>query len=129
MKISLMVELSLFCENPAIIFYERYIIIVRNGTWRSLPGLEAEMAEVKIRDIWLDNGCSDGASGKGMAISVELDNGAYFMISLDSKSDEPLFYDVVRGRCGDPQTDGDRVFWENGASLSVADMMAIIQAE
>ena len=85
------------------------------------------MSETKITNIWIDSGCCDSVSGKGMALSVELNNGAYFCISLDSKADEPLFNDVVRGRCGSPETDGERVYWKNGASLSIQDMMEILQ--
>jgi hypothetical protein len=86
------------------------------------------MEKAKIESVWLDSACCD-EQGKGMAITVELDNGSYFCITLDSKADEPLFNDVLMGRCGDPQTDGERVYWPNGASLSIHDLMAILQSE
>jgi len=82
----------------------------------------------RIESVWLDSACCDG-QGKGMAISVELSNGSYFCIGLDSKADEPLFCDVVRGRCGSPETDGESAYWPNGARLSLQDMVTILQSE
>ena len=83
----------------------------------------------KINEIWYDDAICD-ERGMGIVIYVQLNNGQGIFISLDSKADEPLFRDVVTGKCrGKPQTDGERVYWENGASLTVRDMIAILQTD
>ena len=84
------------------------------------------MSEIKIKSIWLDNACCD-ENGMGMVLNVDLNNGSSIMLCLDSKANEPLFCDVVRGKCGEPKTDGDSVYWENGARLSLHDMIATLQ--
>ena len=85
------------------------------------------MTGIRIKGIWLDDACCN-EYGMGMALNVDLDNGASIMFFLDSKANEPLFSDVVKNKCGKPKTDGERVYWENGASLSLQDMMEILQS-
>jgi len=86
------------------------------------------MARIKIESIWLDDARCD-ENGMGIALNVDLDNGASIIVSLDSKVNEPLFCDVVMNRYGKPETDGERVYWRNGASLSIQDMVAMLQTE
>ena len=83
----------------------------------------------KIKEIWMDDSSCDD-SGMGIVLYVNLQNGEGIIISLDSKADEPLFRDVVNGKCrSKPLTDGERVYWENGASLSVQEMISILQTD
>ena len=81
----------------------------------------------KIKSIWLDMGCCD-ENGMGAALSVDLENRSSVMIYLDSKIGEPRFADILFGRYRDtPQTDGQCVFWGNGANLSLDEIMAILK--
>ena len=81
----------------------------------------------KIMEIWMDDACCDEC-GMGIVLYVHFQNGEGIIVSLDSKVDEPLFRDVLNSKCRDkPQTDGERVYWENGASLSVREMYAMLQ--
>jgi len=86
------------------------------------------MGGMKISSFFLDDAFC-GKDGKGMMLSADLENGASVTVLLDSKIDEPLFYEVLMNRGGRPQTDGERVFWENGASLSVQEMLEIVQSK
>ena len=84
---------------------------------------------VAIKDVWLDDACCDE---KGMRVSlyVYLHNGASMIIYLDSKACEPLFFDILKGRCDTrAKTDGSRVYWENGASLTLEEMIDMLRAD
>ena len=82
----------------------------------------------KIMEIWMDDACCDEC-GMGIVLFVHFQNGEGIFVSLDSKVDEPLFRDVLKSKCRDrPQTDGERVYWENGASLSVQEMLAMLKS-
>ena len=54
-------------------------------------------------------------------------DGACYTVFLDSKAKEPLFCDVVKNKCGKPITDGKCVCWSNGATLSLQDMLDMLQ--
>ena len=84
------------------------------------------MAHIKIESIWLDEGGRND-NGMGLILHIDLNNGAYMVFSLDSLVHEPLFSDAVMNRAGKPETDGELVYWNNGASLSIRDMMNIMQ--
>ena len=86
------------------------------------------MAGIKTSSIFLDDAFC-GKDGKGMVLSADLENGASVTFPLDSKIGEPLFYEVLMNKGGKPQTDGNYVFWENGASLSVQEMLEIVQSK
>jgi len=87
------------------------------------------MANVKIVKVWQDGACVD-KNGMGITLDVDLDNGAYFVFSLDSKRGDPLFADILMGRYRDPpKTDGERVYWGNGASLSYDEMITMLQMD
>jgi len=86
-------------------------------------------SKVKITEVWLNTGCCDD-KGLGAALDITLDNGSFFVISLDSKIDDPHFADILHGRYREkPKTDGERVYWNNGASLSLDETIAILQTE
>ena len=84
------------------------------------------MPQVKIDNVWFDDTDCD-KDGMGTHLIVNLDNNQSIMVLLDSKKEEPFFSDVIAGRCGKPETDGERVFWDNGASLTFLDMIAMLQ--
>ena len=86
------------------------------------------MGNIRIKNIFLDDACCD-KHGMNMALNVDLDNGSFFTVFLDSLVNEALFCDVVLNKCGKPETDGSHVYWSNGASLSLQDMMDILQTE
>ena len=82
----------------------------------------------RITEIWTDDSRCD-ERGMGAVLNVHFQSGDGIIISLDSKVDAPLFRDVLNGKCrNSPQTDGERVYWENGASLSVKEMLAMLES-
>ena len=80
------------------------------------------VVNTRIKSIFQDDACCD-EYGRDMWLVVDFDNGTEIFVSLDTKINEPLFIDVVMGRCGKAQTDGKRAYWKNGASLSIQEMM------
>ena len=64
--------------------------------------------------------------GMGMLVFVDFDNEAGISFMLDSKASDPLFNAAARGKAGKPQTDGKHVFWQNGAELTIGEMMAMV---
>ena len=82
----------------------------------------------KITEIWMDDACCD-ERGRGSVLYVHFQNGEGIIVSLDSKANDPLFSDVLSCNCRDrPQTDGKRVYWNNGASLSISEMFAMLKS-
>lgn len=57
-------------------------------------------------------------------ISVELESGSIILLSLAPKLGEPLFAQIRE--LSRPKTDGDRVYWATGASLSLDDILTIL---
>ena len=80
------------------------------------------MISARIKSIFQDDAFCDD-KGRDIILDVDFDNGEKIFVSLDTKINEPLFVDVVMGRCGRPQTDGIRAYWKNGASLSIHEMI------
>jgi hypothetical protein len=60
-------------------------------------------------------------------IIVELDNGTVLLLELTSKLHEPLFAEIQTLHL--PRTDGGRVYWSNGASLSLDELMDMLTDE
>jgi len=60
-------------------------------------------------------------------IAIELDNGVYINLTLKPKRSDPKFAEIWELSL--PKTDGDRVYWSNGASLTMDEIIAMIQAE
>lgn len=58
-------------------------------------------------------------------ISVELDNGIHLCLTLKNKMSDPLFKQIKELSL--PKTDGHRVYWYNGASLTVDEIMAMLR--
>jgi len=88
-----------------------------------------ETSNIKIRKVDIDDASCD-ESGMNFMLIVDFDNGSTIMTVLDSLAYKPLFDEIVTGQCsGKPETDGERVFWENGASLTIHDMLGILLTE
>ncbi len=60
-------------------------------------------------------------------ISVELDNGIHLGLTLKDKMSDPLFAQIKELSL--PKTDGNRVYWFNGASLTVDEIMAMLRTD
>ena len=84
------------------------------------------MTDARITGVWQDDKYFT-KPGNGIMLNVFLDNGESFYIGLDSKAGEPLFDDVICGRCGEPETNGKNVYWRNGAGLTLPEMMEMVQ--
>lgn len=65
--------------------------------------------------------------GNPNAINVELDNGVLLMLELTPKLHDPKFAEIQTLHL--PRTDGSRVYWTNGASLSLDELMNILTDE
>jgi hypothetical protein len=59
-------------------------------------------------------------------IIVMLDNGVKIDLSLKSKLDDPKFAEICELSL--PKTDGERLYWLNGASLTVDEIMEMLRA-
>ena len=64
--------------------------------------------------------------GSYQEIDIELDNHNLITINLASKQHDPLFAEVLSEQFV-PKTDGERVYWYNGASLTLDEIMAILR--
>jgi len=83
------------------------------------------MENLKITNVLEDSDTCD-ENGMGMLIFVDFDNDASISFMLDSKASESLFDAASRGKAGKPQTDGKHVYWQNGASLTIPEMLSIV---
>lgn len=61
------------------------------------------------------------------SISIELANGSIIILELGSKEHDPLFAQIKE--LAKPKTDGERVYWLNGASLTLDEIMALLEEE
>lgn len=60
-------------------------------------------------------------------ITIELDNGVRINLTLKPKQGDPKFAEIWE--LSIPKTDGDRVYWPNGASLTVDEIIAMLRAD
>lgn len=68
----------------------------------------------------------EALEGQPDLIFVEFDTGTTVLLALESKLDEPLFAQIRE--LSNPRTDGERVYWINGASLTVPQIIAMVEA-
>ena len=84
----------------------------------------------KIFDVWMDNvNCDD--NGNGAVLYTELDNNASISVILDPLANDPVFSENIlsrQKRSAQPHTDGDRIYWSNGASLTLNEIISMITA-
>lgn len=63
-------------------------------------------------------------------LDIHFDNGHTVLLSLESRVNDPQFIELHNnGQLTRPKTDGLRVYWRNGPSLSLEDIMAITRGE
>ena len=84
------------------------------------------MGDLKITSVQVDDALCD-ESGIGIILFVDFNNGTGISFPLNAKANEPLINNVMKGMGGQYATDGKRVYWQNGASLSIPEMMSIVQ--
>ena len=87
------------------------------------------MTALKIKRVWLDVATAT-MDGQDAALGVDFDNGHCVVLTLDPIMNEPLFTDIVRGKGNTkPETDGSRVYWANGASLTVDEILTMLKED
>mgnify|MGYP001260805807 CR=1 FL=1 len=64
---------------------------------------------------------------ESQSISVELENGSIILLELTPKLSDPLFAQIRE--LSRPRTDGNRVYWANGASLTLDEILNILTSE
>jgi hypothetical protein len=64
---------------------------------------------------------------QSQSISVELENGSIILLELSPKLSNPLFAQIRE--LSRPKTDGARVYWSNGASLTLNEIMEMLTSE
>lgn len=64
---------------------------------------------------------------QSQCISVELENGSIILLELTPKLGDPLFAQIKE--LSRPKTDGDRVYWANGASITLDQILAMLTDE
>jgi hypothetical protein len=89
---------------------------------------EIGLGKVTIKNIMMDFDTRD-ENGMGIIAFVDLDNEAGLSFLLDSKADNPLFKAVMTNGTETPETDGECIYWQNGASLSIQEIFSIVQSE
>lgn len=60
-------------------------------------------------------------------ILIELDTGVTVNLTLEPKLNNPLFAEIKE--LSMPRTDGERVYWHNGASLTMDEIMKMLRAD
>ena len=86
---------------------------------------DIDTCNVKIMRIYMDDVAAD-ENGMGILLFVDFDHWAGISFLLDSKHGEPGFADVLTGKAGKPETDGECIYWQNGAYLTIGEMMAMV---
>ena len=57
-------------------------------------------------------------------IAVEFENGSMAILELSVRQDDPLFAEIKK--LSRPKTDGEHIYWSNGASLTVDEIMKML---
>ena len=85
--------------------------------WRK-PGEEAGLPKIVSVDA-LDGDC----------FGINLSNGHIILLELGSRINEPAFAALMEsGASCRPQTDGERVFWPGGPSVSLAEIFEMLKS-
>jgi len=58
-------------------------------------------------------------------IAVELENSSIAILELAARHGDPLFAEIKN--LSRPKTDGERIYWSNGASLTVDDIIKMLE--
>ena len=96
--------------------------------WQAGPRLSfSEIMEMTKGDVNMTKGIVrvDALDERSDSISVELENGSIVILEFISKHSNPLFAGIKDLSL--PKTDGERVYWANGASLTLDEIMERLQ--
>ena len=85
------------------------------------------MYNIKIKEIIIDDTAVDD-NGMGIVMFVYFDNYTHISFMLDSKAGDPLLHDVMLDKGGAYEIDGDRIVWQNGAVLTIGEMLAMVMS-
>ena len=76
----------------------------------------------KIRKVYLDDSSTDETID--VSLDIHLDNGQIIIFSIS----EQWILDILEGnQHQQPQTDGDRIYWENGSSMTLDDIISALR--
>ena len=88
-----------------------------------LAGVQGVNDMVKIRMVgahW------EGDDLSGIFLDIHFTNGQAVLLPLTGKAHDPAFTELLENkRIGRPKTDGDRVYWIDGPSLSCAEIQTL----
>lgn len=59
-------------------------------------------------------------------LDIELDNHNVILLTLMSKRSDPLFAEIIEERLT-PYTDGECIYWRNGASLTLGQIITMLR--
>lgn len=78
---------------------------------------------VKIRMVGMT---CDGDGLSGLSLDINFTNGQGILLPLTGKAHDPEFIKMYEeGRISRPKTDGERVYWIDGPSLSYAEIQTL----
>lgn len=81
---------------------------------------------IKIKTVGVVAGEGEGLLGT--ALDVHLSNGQTILLSLRVVAEDPRFAEMYRdGRLFVPRTDGARVYWDQGPSLTLEEIMTLVE--
>jgi hypothetical protein len=125
---------GLICEPvfAALIGSEEFLSPKTDGAWlywRDGPSLSFDELMAAFEGDGLANRVIrrvEVYEGDPEEIDIDLDNGNSIMLLLHCKRNEPLFAEIAKERFI-PKTDGKRVYWYNGASLTLEEIAAMLK--
>lgn len=59
-------------------------------------------------------------------LAIQLDNGNSLLLNIAPKQNEPLFAEIRELAL--PKTDGSRVYWSNGASMTLDEIIKMVKS-
>jgi len=80
---------------------------------------------LKITWVNIDDATCDD-NGNGIVIFADFDNDTGVRFTLDKITDDPLIAAVKLGTGGKYEAKGSRIAWQNGASITIQEMMTIV---
>jgi hypothetical protein len=82
----------------------------------------------KIRSVAICAG--DGSGLAGILLDIHFYNGQSLLLPLKSRQTDPAFLRLYQeGTLFNPKTDGNRVYWANGASLTLDEILELLTSE
>lgn len=83
------------------------------------------MAKIRMVGMTCDG---DGLSG--LSLDINFTNGQGILLPLTGKAHDPEFIKMYEdGRISRPKTDGERVYWIDGPSLSYAEILQMVRGD